>query len=55
VNTGSWSYARVFLTATPGESPYWPGTCVIVEDSGPPSIVRLLQDRQLAQLSRPPA
>ena len=55
VNTGSWSYARVFLTATPGEGPYWPGTCVIVEDSGPPSIVRLLQDRQLAQLSRPPA
>jgi hypothetical protein len=55
VNTGSWSYARVFLTETPGESPYWPGSCVIVEDSGPPSIVRLLQDRQLAELSQPPA
>ena len=26
----------IFLTRTPGESPYWPGTCVLVEDDGPP-------------------
>ncbi|MGH2863893.1 MAG: metallophosphoesterase, partial [Solirubrobacteraceae bacterium] len=25
VNTGSWTYAPIFLTSTPGESPYWPG------------------------------
>ena len=36
VNTGCWTYAAIFLTATPGESPYWPGTCVLVEDDGPP-------------------
>ena len=25
VNTGSWTYASIFLDAEPGESPYWPG------------------------------
>jgi hypothetical protein len=45
VNAGNWTYAEIFLTETPGESPYWPGTCVIVEDSGPPTVRRLLQDR----------
>jgi len=55
VNAGSWTYASIFLTATPGESPYWPGTCVIVEDSGPPVIERLLQDRTHAQLAPSPA
>jgi predicted phosphodiesterase len=50
VNAGSWTYASIFLTATPGESPYWPGTCVLVEDSGPPVVKRLLQDRTHAQI-----
>ena len=49
VNAGSWTYASVFLTATPGESPYWPGTCVLVEDSGPPVLKRLLIDRTHAR------
>lgn len=44
VNTGSWAYSPIFLTSRPGESPYWPGSCVLVEDSGPPVVVRLLQD-----------
>jgi hypothetical protein len=45
-----------FVTA-PGESPYWPGTCVLVEDSGPPVLKRLLMDRshsEFAQLLTPP-
>jgi Calcineurin-like phosphoesterase len=50
VNTGCWTYSPVFLTATPGESPYWPGTCVLVEDSGPPVLQRLLQDRTHAEM-----
>ncbi|HLB20970.1 MAG TPA: hypothetical protein VK605_02590, partial [Solirubrobacteraceae bacterium] len=45
VNTGSWTYDAIFLTRTPGESPYWPGNCVLVEDSGPPLLQRLLLDR----------
>jgi hypothetical protein len=51
VNSGCWTYDSVFLTATPGESPYWPGTCVLVEDSGPPVLKRLLLDRTHAELA----
>ncbi len=50
VNAGCWTYDSIFLTSTPGESPYWPGTCVLVEDSGPPVLKRLLLDRSHAEL-----
>jgi predicted phosphodiesterase len=50
VNAGSWTYAPIFLTERSGESPYWPGVCVLVDDDGPPTVVRLLQDRTHAQL-----
>jgi hypothetical protein len=55
VNSGCWTYNSVFLTPTPGESPYWPGTCVLVEDSGPPVLKRLLLDRSHAELMPVPA
>jgi len=55
VNSGCWTYDSVFVTATPGESPYWPGTCVLVEDSGPPVLKRLLLDRSSAELRPLPA
>ncbi|HEV7586315.1 MAG TPA: metallophosphoesterase [Solirubrobacteraceae bacterium] len=54
MNAGSWTYSEVFLTASPGESPYWPGGCVLVEDDGPPRLLRLLQEHSQAQL-RPAA
>ncbi len=50
VNSGCWTYDSIFLTPTPGESPYWPGTCVLVEDTGPPVLRRLLLDRTHAEL-----
>jgi hypothetical protein len=50
VNTGNWTYASIFITATAGESPYWPGTCVLVEDEGPPRLMHLLSDRSRAEL-----
>jgi hypothetical protein len=50
INSGSWVYDGIFLTSTPGESPYWPGTCVLVEDTGPPVHKRLLLDRPHAEL-----
>jgi hypothetical protein len=50
INTGSWTYASIFVGATPGESPYWPGAGVLVEDSGPPVLVRMLQDRTRADI-----
>jgi predicted phosphodiesterase len=51
VNTGSWTYSSIFVTDTPGESPYWPGTYVLVEDHGPPQLKRLLLDRARAQVA----
>jgi hypothetical protein len=51
VNSGSWIYDVSFVSA-PGESPYWPGTCVMVEDSGPPVLKRLLMDRTHAELAQ---
>jgi hypothetical protein len=45
VNTGSWVYQRHFLTPAPNGSPYWPGTAVLVDDSGPPQLLRLLGER----------
>jgi Calcineurin-like phosphoesterase len=53
VNCGSWTYASVFLRRTASESPYWPGVAVLVEDAGPPRVLRLLQDRTREEL-RPP-
>jgi hypothetical protein len=53
-NTGSWVYQRHFLSAAANQSPYWPGTAVLIADSGPPELVRLLGDRGHQEL-RPPA
>jgi hypothetical protein len=53
INSGSWVYDAIFLTPTPSESPYWPGTCVLVEDSDPPTapvLKRLLLERSHADL-----
>jgi hypothetical protein len=55
VNAGSWTYSPIFLTPTPGESPYWPGDCVLVEDSGPPEVRGLLRERTHAELRKAPA
>jgi predicted phosphodiesterase len=42
INTGSWLHEPAFLGGSPRESPYWPGTCVVVEDDEPPRVERLL-------------
>jgi hypothetical protein len=49
-NTGSWTYASIFLGEDPDGSPYWPGGCVLVDESGPPQVLRLLQDRTRAEI-----
>jgi len=43
-NCGSWTYQPAFLTPNPGESPWWPGTLALLDDSGPPRLERLLAD-----------
>jgi Calcineurin-like phosphoesterase len=53
INAGSWAYTPVFLTKTVGESPYWPGRCVLLDDSGPPRIEGLLMDRTHSELTPP--
>jgi len=41
INTGCWVYQRHFLGDSPGDSPYAPGTAVVIEESGPPRLIRL--------------
>ena len=43
VNSGSWVYEPAYLGATPADSPYWPGTCVVVAGDGPPELRGLLR------------
>jgi hypothetical protein len=53
VNSGCWTYDLAFLGRGAGETPYWPGSCVIVEDDDPltpPVLKRLLLDRSHAEL-----
>jgi hypothetical protein len=44
VNTGSWILEPTFLGARPAKSPYFPGHCAFVRDSGPPELRRLLTE-----------
>jgi hypothetical protein len=50
-NTGSWVYQPHFLSDAPNRSPYWPGTAVLIEETGPPELVRLLGDRGHRELA----
>ncbi|GAC1321216.1 MAG: hypothetical protein NVSMB25_14630 [Thermoleophilaceae bacterium] len=49
-NTGNWVDSPVLLAGASTSSPYWPGACVVVEDSGPPRALRL--PRPLARPAR---
>jgi hypothetical protein len=55
LNSGCWTYDSYFLTDTPGESPYWPGGAVLVEDDGPPVLLRLLDGHSAEELKPLPA
>jgi hypothetical protein len=41
-NSGSWLYEPNLLQTTAGESPYWPGTVIWIEDDKPPRLESLL-------------
>jgi hypothetical protein len=51
INAGCWTYDSYFLTPTPGESPYWPGGCVLVAESGPPLFRHLLSGCDHSELA----
>jgi hypothetical protein len=53
LNTGSWVYQPHFLSDEPNRSPYWPGTAVLIEEDGPPTLLRLLGDRGHEELRAP--
>jgi hypothetical protein len=53
-NTGSWVFQPHFVAERGADSPYWPGTAILVEASGPPRLLRLLADRGHAELSPRP-
>jgi hypothetical protein len=44
VNTGSWILEPMFLGDDPRASPYFPGHVVLVHESGPPELRRLLDE-----------
>jgi hypothetical protein len=54
LNTGSWTYASIFMDGRGSENPYWPGVCVLVGPSGPPMLARLLKQRKQEELKPPP-
>jgi Calcineurin-like phosphoesterase len=41
-NSGCWVHEPTFTGADGTQSPYWPGGAVLVEDTGPPRLLRLL-------------
>jgi hypothetical protein len=44
-NSGNWVHEPVFLGDAGPESPYWPGTAIVVDDDGePPELLDLLPD-----------
>jgi UDP-2,3-diacylglucosamine pyrophosphatase LpxH len=54
INTGSWVYSAGFLGPEDSENPYWPGSCVVVEDdpAQPPRLLRLLSGVPTGSLLR---
>ena len=41
-NSGTWVHERTFLAGAGPESPYWPGSALVVEERGAPQVLRLL-------------
>jgi hypothetical protein len=51
VNCGCWTFEEFLLDSPSSENPYWPGSCILVEDDGPPRLERLLADRTREELA----
>jgi hypothetical protein len=48
-NCGSWVLDEAFSPAGGGINPYSPGTCVLVDDAGPPRVERLLEPAAISR------
>jgi hypothetical protein len=51
-NTGSWIHTPWLLGKTAADSPYWPGTIIVLEDGRDPRAQNLLEDRSREGLRR---
>jgi predicted phosphodiesterase len=52
-NTGSWIHAPWLLGKTAADSPYWPGTIIILDEGRDPRPQNLLEDRNKDELRGP--
>ncbi|MCB0876539.1 MAG: metallophosphoesterase [Solirubrobacterales bacterium] len=43
-NTGNWLYTEALLGRAVPQSPFWPGSMVVVPETGPPELVEVLVD-----------
>jgi hypothetical protein len=43
-NTGNWTYVEGLMGRAAPQSPFWPGSLIRVEDTGPPQLIELLGD-----------
>jgi hypothetical protein len=43
-NTGNWLYAEALLGRAVPESPFWPGSMILVGETGPPELIEILAD-----------
>ena len=50
LNTGSWSHSPWLLGSSAANSPYWPGTVVVLENARDPRSENLLEDRTREEL-----
>lgn len=53
LNCGSWTYNSGFIAPGDTENPYWPGSCVVLDDAQPlrePELRRLLRESRSDQL-----
>ncbi len=50
-NTGNWTYVEGLMGRAVPDSPFWPGSMVVVSESGPPELVELLTDVDRSVLS----
>ena len=46
-NSGSWLHEPVFVDSEGSSSPYWPGTVVLLRDTGAPEVTNVLSDADL--------
>lgn len=53
VNCGAWTWAPQLASGSEGQGPYWPGGMVIVDEDGPPRLVRVLENVPESEMPQP--